>query len=410
MNREEYLKKRNELMEKAKTLIETGEVANINESSHVMKEIEQLDNDFENAAKAAANLKALENNHFSSSVLQNIVNTNVHEAIDQSETNEKENLLYRDAFLNNLRGKKLTDEQTDIFAKVNMTAGDNTIIIPELTVSKIWRKVDELFPFYSETSKINVKGTYRLIQEDGSFDAEFYEETDKTKSEGKETFKEYELSGCELSRAIDVSWKLKEMSMDDFENYIVEKMAKKMGTALAHSVMTGKGHPGADDEFKPEPYGTITVLENEAGTPQIVEVDDAPGYGDITKLFALIKSTYKKTIYATNTYIWNVLAQITDKTGKPYFIPDTTAGGVGHIFGALVKEDDSIPEDAMLVGEAVQYLVNFNKTVTIDTEDSKKNRITSYIGYAIVDGAPITNKAFALLRKKKVVAAKTTAK
>lgn len=409
MNREEYLKKRNELMEKAKGLIETGEVANIEKSNQVMKEIEKLDSDFENAAKAAANLKALENGQVGSSALQNIVNTNIHEPIDQSKTSEKENMLYRDAFLNNLRGKELTDEQKDIFAKMNMTAGDNSIIVPEFTVSRIWRKVDELFPFYSETSKINVKGTYRLIQEDSSFDAEFYEESDETKSDGQETFKQYALSGCELSRAIDVSWKLKEMSMDDFEDYIVEKMAKKMGTALAHSSVTGKGRPGKDDTFKPEPYGVITVLENEEGTPQIIEVDANPTYEDLTALFALIKSTYKKTIYATNTYIWSVLAQITDKTGKPYFIPDTTAGGVGHIFGALVKEDDSIPQDAMLIGEAAQYLVNFNKTVTIDTEDAKKKRITSYIGYAIVDGAPITNKAFALLRKKKA-AAKTANK
>lgn len=408
MKKEDYLKKRNELIKEANDLIESGTMENIAKSNEVMDKVKKLDEEFENAAKAAANLKALEDTPVASNIVTNMMNQNIKEGIIDQSADVKENEQYRDAFLNKMMGKALNDEQMNVFNKFNMTTEGNTIVVPQLMVSSIWRKVDELYPFYAETTKINVKGTYKLIQEDSSFDAEFYEEDDETKT-GEETLKEFTLSGCELSRAIDVSWKLKEMSIEDFENYIVEKIAKAMGAALAHADMTGKGKPGKDDKFKPEPNGLITVLEAEENTPQIIEVDDVPTYNDLTKLFSLIKSCYKKTVYAKSSYIWNVLANIKDKNDRPYFITDATSGGVGRLFGAVVKEDDSVPDDAMVLGDASQYLNNFNKTITLDTEDNKKKRITSYIGYAIVDGAPVTNKAFSVLRKKKVVVAAKTA-
>ena len=280
-----------------------------------------------------------------------------------------------------------------------LTTSSTAVVIPTTTATKILRKVGELYPFYNDVTKLNIKGNYQLVLEDTSSDAAFYEEGTST-TDGSETLSTYLLSGCELSRCIPVSWKLKEMSIDDFEDYIIEKMAKKMGAGLAYGVMNGKGKKAASSGDKDEPNGVITALGRESSTPQIVEYTTAPTYADLTKLFGLIKSGYTKTVYANNTFIWNVLANVVDKNGKPYFIPDTSAGGVGRMFGAIVKEDDSVPNDGMVLGDATQYLVNFNKEITLDTEERKKDRETDYIGYAIVDGTPVTNKAFAYLKKK----------
>lgn len=77
-------------------------------------------------------------------------------------------------------------------------------------------------------TKTYVNGLLTMIQEDTSSEAGWYEEGTKTE-DGKETFKEYTLGGCELSRAITVSWKLREMAIEDFIPYVQRKMAKKMG-------------------------------------------------------------------------------------------------------------------------------------------------------------------------------------
>lgn len=405
MNREQYLQKRTELMNRAQAHIDAGE---LEEAEGVMNEVKELDKEYERAAAAVANIRALQNNIPVPAGIQNIM-TGAGSVIDQTEDNGHEELnvdssTYREAFFNRLMGNEVTNEQERAFTTVNpntqntMTGASTPVVVPTTTSSKIWRKVGELYPFYQDCFKMSVKGNFELIKEKTSPDAKWYDEETATE-DGEEDLEKYQLTGCELARAIDVSWKLKKMSMDDFENYIVEKMAKKMGAALGYASVQGKGKPTAA-EHKPEPLGVATALQMTGNEKRIVEYTTAPTYANLTALFSKVKSAYKKTVYATNDFIWSVLANIKDKNDRPYFIPDTTAGGVGRLFGAVVKEDDSVPADMLLLGDASAYTMNFNEDITLDTEENKKKRTTSYLGYAIADGAPEDLDAFALLKKK----------
>lgn len=404
MNREQYLNKRNELMTQAQNLINEGK---IDEANAIMDSIKDLDKQFQNFATATANMNALKDNVVVPTDIQNMITGNG-SVVDQTTTNvnvEKDEMVedpqYHNAFLNHIMGKPLNNAQTSAFEKMNdgLSTTTTSIVIPQTTASKIWRKVGELYPLYNDVTKTNIKGIYKIIKEKNSSDAAFYNEDEET-SVGTEELEEYTLSGCELSRNIKVSWKLKEMSMTDFEDYIVEKMAKKMGAGLGYSVAKGKGKKNGSTVTKDEPLGIITTLEAQAGKSQVVEYTTAPTYDDMTNVFSKVKSQYKKVVYATNEFIWGTLAKIVDEQKRPYFVPDATEGGVGRIFGAIVKEDDSIGADTMLVGDPSAYLCNFNKTVTLDTEEQKTKRQTVYIGYSIVDGALEDDEAFALLKKK----------
>lgn len=405
MNREQYLQRRTELMNRAQAHIDAGE---LEEAEGIMNEVKELDQEYERAAAAVANMRALQNNIPVPAGIQNIM-TGAGSVIEQTEDKDHEELnvdssTYREAFFNRLMGNEVTNEQERVFANVNpnlqntMTGASTPVVVPTTTSSKIWRKVGELYPFYQDCFKMSVKGNFELIKEKTSPDAKWYDEETATE-DGEEDLEKYQLAGCELARSIDVSWKLKKMSMDDFENYIVEKMAKKMGAALGYASVQGKGKPTAA-EHKPEPLGVATALQMTGNKNRIVEYTTAPTYADLTALFSKVKSAYKKTVYATNDFIWSVLANIKDKNDRPYFIPDTTAGGVGRLFGAVVKEDDSVPADMLLLGDASAYTMNFNEDITLDTEENKKKRTTSYLGYAIADGAPEDLDAFALLKKK----------
>lgn len=405
MNREQYLQQRAELMNSAQAHIDAGE---LEEAEGIMNEVKELDQEYERAAAAVANIRALQNNIPVPAGIQNIM-TGTGSIIDQTGDKNPEELnvdssTYREAFFNRLMGNEVTNEQERAFASVNpniqntMTGASTAVVVPTTTSSKIWRKVGELYPFYQDCFKMSVKGNFELIKEKTSPDAKWYDEETATE-DGEEDLEKYQLTGCELARSIDVSWKLKKMSMDDFENYIVEKMAKKMGVALGYASVQGKGKPTAA-EHKPEPLGVATALQMTGNEKRIVEYTTAPTYANLTALFSKVKSAYKKTVYATNDFIWSVLANIKDKNDRPYFIPDTTTGGVGRLFGAVVKEDDSVPADMLLLGDASAYTMNFNEDITLDTEENKKKRTTSYLGYAIADGAPEDLDAFALLKKK----------
>jgi HK97 family phage major capsid protein len=177
-----------------------------------------------------------------------------------------------------------------------------------------------------------------------------------------------------------------------------------MGAALAKAVVSGKGKPGEGDAWKAQPKGVVTALEAEATTPQVVTYDtstDDLTYDKMAEAMGLIKSTYKNgaAIYAKSTTIWGKLAVLKDNDGRPLFIPDVTSGGVGRIFGVPVKEEDSVADDNILLGNMRRgYAANVNENVTLYMEEHVKERYTDYMSYSLVDGSPLTTKAFAYIK------------
>lgn len=409
MDKEKYLEQRNTLISEAQGLINEGK---FEEFKQKQSEIESLDNAFEESATAQANLNALENNvksfNFNNSASVNSAVTldevNLNNSIIENES--KEPRLYLNAWAKDMMGLQMTNEESQAFNQMNAFTHntDNTgILIPETVMAGIWKEVGEQYPLWNDVFKTHVKGTMTLIKSETSTDAAWYEE-DQEIEDGKEEFSKATLNGCELARSITVTWKLKEMAIDAFIPYIQGQLAEKMGVALAYGVVSGKGDPGTGETFKPEPMGILTALDREKNKPQIVEYsdDDPLTYEKCTQIMSLVKGIYKNKmyVYANSTTVWRGLANIVDATGRPYFVANPIAGGVGTIFGKIVKEDDSIPDGGILFGDAQNgYHSNINKEVTLDSEDYKKKRKTCYLAYGIVDGGVRTTKAFAYLKK-----------
>ena len=269
----------------------------------------------------------------------------------------------------------------------------------------IWHEMEELHPIIADTDYTKVPGDVDiLIETSVGEDAAWYDEDDEVAGE-KATFTKATLKGCELAKDVPVSWKLKKMSVDDFIAYIQSRIAEKMGNALAKGLVSGAGvDPDTVNPDPTEPVGVITKLEAENDTPQVVTYTAGNGiaYANLTGMRAKIKSGYAKgaKFYAKSDTIWNRLANILDDNKRPIFIPDATQGGVGRIFGILVEEEDAVPADAVLLGNMAKgYAMNVNEDITMYQEDHIKQRITDYMGYALVDGQPITTKAFAYLKK-----------
>lgn len=402
----DYQNQRQVLMNEVQVLLNDGK---LEDAENKMKEVETMDNAWEDQAKELANKAALEDRFKALDIAnksKNLPGGLAGEVTNMGQEVDVEN-EYVNAWAKAIMGKgnTMTAEEQNAFNLNNaaLSTESHGILIPNTVVEGIWEKIGETYPLWEDVSKTYVKGTLEMIKEDDGDEASWYDEATPI-AEGEETFAKFTLSGCELARDITVTWKLKEMAIKDFIPYIQRKLAKKIGKALAYGVAQGKGKPGVSDSFKPEPKGIITALTAESGTPRIVTYSDSDpmSYKKLTGVMALIKSGYAKgmAIYANNSTIWNELANVLDQNGKPYFVTDPVAGGVGRLFGKVVKEDDSIPEGGLLFANAGDgYLVNFNKQITLDQEDHKKPRTTDYIAYGIVDGDVVTTDAFVYLKK-----------
>lgn len=400
MTREQYLNKRKALMDAAQKLIDEGKAE---AAEAKMKEIADLDDEWGAIAQAQANFNAMNKEPAAVNAFT------VEDAFGKDKSGKEAAEAfgtedYKNAWAKMLMGKPLSDDESGIYKMVNEefthTTGNTSVVIPKSVAAGIWEIAGELYPYFSDVSKSYVNGVFSMIMDDTSTDSAWYKEDEETE-DGKEIFKEFNLSGCELSRSITVSWKLKEMAMEDFIPFIQRKMAKKMGAGAGYGATHGAGAKAKTG--KPEPMGTVTALLTEENTPQVVIYTGKPSYTDITKARALIKSGYGAgiSIYANSRTIWSQLANVVDANKRPLFIPDPTNQGVFRILGMVVKEDDSMKDDEILLSNARDgYHMNINKEISMMTEEHVKKRRTDYCGYAIMDGNITTSKAHALLTTK----------
>lgn len=399
MNREQYLAKRNELLTTMKAALEACDAEKAKETGAA---IEKLDTDYADLAREAANLAALQAAGIPAGAPVN------HASAAHADT-EPEEKVYANAFAKFMMGQGLTDTEQATFDKINapraaMTEADHSVLVPHTLRAGIWEEIGKAHPIIARLARTAVPGDVDIIVEtDSGDDAAWYDE-DTEVADGETKQAMVTLKGNELAKSVPVSWKLKKMSIPEFLAYIAKKLADKMGNALAEAVMNGKGQPGTEDTFKGQPKGILTALAAEASTPQIITYTAADGikYVTLTSLMAKVKSGYLSgaQIYATNTTIWTQLANILDATGRAMFIPDVTNGTVGKLFGIPVYEEDSVADgDVVLANVAQGYVMNVNEDVSMYFEDHVKTRKTDYMAYSLVDGMPITTKAFAWLKK-----------
>lgn len=416
MDKKAYLDQRAVLLKDSETLIAEGK---IEEADAKMKEIEELDAKWEEIKLANANMNALKEkaeviNLENRSVDVKGVKT-VDNIVDEKPIDEK--AAYETAWAKVMQGMKLETKEQEIFDKVNAEfrnaythdTGDIATLIPETVVAGIWKRAEEMYPLLADVKKYNVRGTLVFNRHDSiaAGDAAWYDEDTETDDE-KNVFGQLILSGCELAKAITITWKLRAMATEDFIPFIKNELGERVGVALGTAIAQGKGKPGETDSFKPEPLGIETALLAESSAPQVVTYDpdantpDPLRYEKITAAIAKIHSSYLSgcAIYANNTTIWNELATLTDEVGRPLFIPDVTSGGVGRMFGMTVKADAGVTTNNIIIGNAAKgYVMNINEPMSIATEEHVKARTVDYAVYAIVDGAPLDTKAFALIQK-----------
>lgn len=408
MTREQYLAKRTELVNAAQTALNNNDIDKFNE---LKGKIEKLDNDFAAFAQAQANLNAIngENERLRNSAINEFTeNGDAGQAMNGSRRGTEENYtasseVYERAWLRNLREEQLTDEEARAFQMVNEgthSTETNPAVIPTTLADKILRRAEELYPIWGDTVKYHVKGTFSIILDTETGEADWYKESEESELEVINTDNVLKLSGNELAKYCAITWKSKAMSLDDFRNYLIEKLGLKMGRSLARSVAHGAG---ATEGSAGQPMGIVTYL-NKSATEQITEyTENKLSYKDITSARSKVAAGYSAglVIYANSNTIWNEIANVMDTNNRPIFLSDAIDnGGVGRILGITVKEDASFDDGEILFANMPQgYINNIEEDLSIKAEEKIVGRKIIYGAYMIVDGNVTFAKAFSLLKK-----------
>ena len=386
----ELLEQRNELLDNAETFLNEGKIEDFN---GIEAQVKELDNKIEAAKLANANLKALQDNK---TVLE-LENKNVQvegaKKVDNISNVISTEQVYSNAFAKTMMGLELTPTENNTFMEMNNHTTLNTgVMIPKTTLNEIISEIEVQAPFFADAKKFEFSGTLSLPKHTAitAGDAAAYLEAEATAVE-KNTFVEIQLGAKEVAKYVEVSFKLESMSIPAFLEYLKGEIVDRVGAALGKQAISGTGVK--------EMTGVLTALNSVASQKTTYTTAAGIVYKDITTAIAKLGSKRVKSavVYASNATVWNQLANIMDGNGRPLFISDVTAGGVGRILGLPVKVDSAIADGTVIIGNAKGYAVNTNESLKVESARDIKARKVGFSAYTIVDGNVTHEKAFSIL-------------
>lgn len=392
MTFENYTEQRNALVTESEELINVG---SLEEAQAKMKEIETLDEKFEEVKLNLANLNALKDQ---TKILE-LENLSVENKGDLTKMAQFENIqsnekIYENAFAKSVMGLELDSQENAAFMEMNNhTTANSGVMIPTTTLNEIITEIEAQNPFFADTKGYQVKGLLSLPKHSAitSGDAKAYLESEATENEVN-AFVEVQLGAKEVAKYVEVSFKLDAMSIPAFLEYLKDEVVSRIGAELGRQVINGDGVK--------EMTGVLTALSSVASQQATYDANTGLAYADLTKAVSKIgaKHVAGTAIYASNDTVWNVLANVVDGNGRPLFISDVVSGGVGRVLGFSVKVDSAVPSGTVIIGNAKGYAINTNQSVTVETARDIKTRKHGFSAFTVVDGNVTHEKAFTILQ------------
>lgn len=402
MNKEKYLTQRNEIYSEAEKLINEGK---IEEANAKIEEIKNLDQQFENEAKAMANLNALKDNAKAANI-EKFDNANkVGKIIDSIGNNLGEDFTnsmeYRKAFMNYVQtGTPISREFKN--ADASTKTSDAGEMIPQTVLEKIVEKMEVVGIVYNLVTKTSYKGGLKIptssVKPTASWVAEGAGSTKQKKTIGSISFA-YNKLRCAVSSSLEVET----MSLAVFETTFIKNVSEAMIKAIEQAIISGTGNN--------QPTG---ILSETVVTGQNVDVAKTAKvtYETLVNAEAALPLAYEgeaKWFMTKKTFM--AFIGMTDDNKQPiarvnYGIngkPERTLLGRQVILNDYMTSiNDTLTSDTVVafLFNPADYVLNSNLNMTIkkyednDTDDMVTKAIM------LVDGKVVDKNSLVTITKK----------
>lgn len=340
MNRKEYETKRQALINEAEALINEGK---LEEANKKMEAVTELDKNFEAAAKAEANLRALSTPPLPLSGVGD--GASFGRGDDENEEDMYDSVEYRKAFMNYvLKGTAIPEKFRNVSATTKTT--DVGSVISPTIVNRIVEKMESMgmiLPLVTKTSYAagatvptsSVKPEATWVAEGGTSDK-------KKKATGQIDIKGYKLR-CAISMTLETSV----MSLQIFETVFVNSVSEAMVKAQEKAFIFGTGSG--------QPKGVLTETA-ESGCNIDIAANSDPTYQTLVEAEAALPLAYE------NGAVWNM----TKKTFMKFVgMVDTNKQPIARVNYGI----DGKPERTLLGRRVVlnDYMTSLGATINKDT-------------------------------------------
>ncbi len=284
---------------------------------------------------------------------------------------------YRSAFLKDLLGQEMTKEERAAF--VHTTANTNAVL-PTTMLNTIWDLVSKRHAIMGDITIYRTGTILEVVKHTAIAQGAAKTVAENAANDDEQnTFVKVTLSGKDFSKHVDISYAMQRMSIDALEQYLIDEISASLGDALAGDVIAQ--------------IGTDMTGGNKVNSA----ANSTLTFKELAALFGKLKRVGTVSVYATRATIYNYLVGMVDTTGRPVFQPSAQAGQMGVILGAQIKEEDSVADNVILVGDGRRFVYNMVQDIMIENDRDIKKHVTTYSGYARGSGALIDPDSFAQL-------------
>lgn len=308
----------------------------------------------------------------------------------KNKMNEERDILksaeYRSAFLKNLQGRKLTESEQRAMTSATSSVG---AVIPTITQDLVMEKLEECAPLLNEIELMRVNGNVTFAVEADKTDANIHEEG-ATITEDGDVLVPVSLTTYEITKYITISKTVAKMSVDAFEKWLVNMLAKRIARKITKLIINGTGSDQPKGVDKANTWGatnSVTVAKASSLTET-----------DVTNLIALLPGAYDanaKWLMSKKTLLGD-FRPLQNKSKNDIFVKEN---GKYYVEGYEVMLDDSVTLHEAYLGDFKMYAGNLADDVTVDTDKKLSSNSFEYLGCANFDGKPAIGEAFVKLVK-----------
>lgn len=279
---------------------------------------------------------------------------------------------YRSAFLRHLRNEDMSDVEKRAFTFLTT---NTAAPLPTVMQNRIIDLIGEAHPIVADvyTMHSNAAITIPVAK---SINADAGETAEGAASnELQITFDDVNLAGDDYTANVKMSYKMRNMAIPAFEDFLVTKIAERLGSKIAAGI----------------------VANIKAGIAAANTITTGISYANICAGFGELKRVGTVVVYGTRKGVYNKLVGMVDGNKRPIFQQPITASAAGAILGAVIKFDDAIGDDELLIGDPSKYLQNVVAPVMIESDKDLDLHQFVYSGYTCQEGTLTDDKAFALV-------------
>ena len=403
MNKKEYLKKRQGLINEAESLINDGK---IEEANAKMEEVKQLDNKWEEIARAQANLNAL--NEPKHTNIKNLsvegIDGQVMDRIDNNAVIVNDDIFnsieYRKAFMNHvLKGTPIPEKFINADQTTKTT--DAGAVIPTTIMERIVEKMESTGMILPLVTRTSYQGGLSIPTSDVKPVATWVGEGEGSPKQ-KKTTGSIVFAYHKLRCAVSISLETSVVALGVFETTLINNIAEAMTKALEQAIISGTGSG--------QPKGILTETAP-AGKNIEIAADEDITYETLINAEAALPLAYEsEAVWCMTKKTFMKFVGMTDKNGQPiarvnYGIngrPERTLLGRTVILNDYMTSIDAVKDDTVVafIFNFKDYVLNTNYNITVkryednDTDDQVTKAIM------LVDGKVIDKNSLVTITKK----------